>query len=82
MYSKGRGSEREGKIETTSMHWFNGCNTKGLPGLKPGSKNSVWVSPSSGKDPNVWAITCCLPRLVSRESWLSGGAGTQTAASG
>lgn len=38
-------------------------------GLKPGPRNSVWVSHEGSRDPRTRAITHCLPRRVAG-SWI------------
>lgn len=60
------------KRECILIHPPNACDSQGWTRLNPGAKNSVQMFQVGGRDRNIWAITCYLPRaciLRKLESW-------------
>lgn len=50
------------------VHFVNACNSWDCIRLKPGARNSTWISQLCDRDPSAWGILCCTPGHAWKET--------------
>lgn len=58
---------RQRQIFSLLVHSPDDCKNQGWARLKPGTRNSIWVTQMSDRDLNIQAVTGCLPWCISRK---------------